>query len=105
MKTLKSTFLLCLFVISCATISAQTVYVTKTGEKYHLEDCQYLKYSKIETTLQEAQMYYDPCSRCYKVKTIDNSKRATAVQCSGTTQKGNRCKRRTKNTSGRCYQH
>jgi hypothetical protein len=30
---------------------------------------------------------------------------STAVQCSGTTKKGERCKRMTKNASGRCYQH
>jgi endonuclease G len=28
-----------------------------------------------------------------------------AVQCSGTTKAGNRCKRNTTNASGRCYQH
>ncbi|MEX0686783.1 MAG: hypothetical protein WD267_10190 [Balneolales bacterium] len=33
------------------------------------------------------------------------TRRTAAVQCSGTTQKGLRCKRRTKNLSGRCYQH
>jgi len=30
---------------------------------------------------------------------------STAVQCSGITQSGNRCKRMTTNPSGRCYQH
>lgn len=30
---------------------------------------------------------------------------SVAVQCSGTTQKGARCKRNTKNANGRCYQH
>jgi len=29
----------------------------------------------------------------------------TATQCSGTTQKGVRCKNRTKNSSGRCHYH
>src|SRR5690606_12605316 len=32
-------------------------------------------------------------------------KRTTSVQCSGTTQKGARCKRMTLSASGRCYQH
>ena len=30
---------------------------------------------------------------------------STSVQCSGTTKSGNRCKRMTTNSSGRCYQH
>lgn len=35
----------------------------------------------------------------------ENAKNSVAVQCSGTTQKGIRCKNRTKNVSGRCYLH
>lgn len=34
-----------------------------------------------------------------------NSKGSLAVQCSGITKAGARCKRTTTNTSGRCYQH
>lgn len=34
-----------------------------------------------------------------------SSTNSTAVQCSGTTKKGNRCKNRTKNSSGRCHLH
>lgn len=30
---------------------------------------------------------------------------ATTQQCSGTTQKGNRCKNKVSNSSGRCYHH
>lgn len=33
------------------------------------------------------------------------SKSVTSTQCSGTTQKGLRCKNRTKNKNGRCYLH
>ena len=34
-----------------------------------------------------------------------NSSSAVAVQCSGTTQKGTRCKRRTTSPTGRCHSH
>jgi len=34
-----------------------------------------------------------------------SNERATAVQCSGTTQKGARCQRTTTSLSGRCWQH
>ena len=41
------------------------VYITKTGEKYHLEDCSYLRQSKIKTTKKEAVANgYTACSRC-----------------------------------------
>jgi 5-methylcytosine-specific restriction endonuclease McrA len=30
---------------------------------------------------------------------------ATSTQCTGTTKKGNRCKKRTTNANGRCYLH
>ena len=42
-----------------------TVYITKTGEKYHRDGCQYLRQSKIATTKQDAiNAGYTPCSRC-----------------------------------------
>lgn len=42
------------------------VYVTNTGKKYHRSNCSYLKKSKIEMNLSEAQSQgYTPCSRCY----------------------------------------
>jgi len=48
-------------VVGIATI----VYVTKTGRKYHVEDCQYLDRSKIAITLQDAvNQGYTPCSAC-----------------------------------------
>ncbi len=43
-----------------------TVYVTKTGEKYHASGCSYLSQSKIPMSLSEAKADgYTPCSRCY----------------------------------------
>ncbi len=42
------------------------VYVTNTGKKYHKSSCSYLKKSKIQMNLSEAQSEgYTPCSRCY----------------------------------------
>jgi competence protein ComEC len=46
------------------TITA-TVYITKTGEKYHRDNCSYLAQSKIAIALSEAKSSgYTPCSRC-----------------------------------------
>lgn len=42
-----------------------TVYITKTGEKYHKDDCSYLRKSKIATTKADAiDRGYTPCSKC-----------------------------------------
>lgn len=116
-----------LFFISIAFVSninAQTVYTTKTGEKYHKGSCKYLKYSKKEITLKKAKLLgYTSCSVCkptakntkvsniVKASTTKSSlpntqnKKATATQCTGKTKSGNRCKRKTKNANGKCYQH
>jgi hypothetical protein len=42
-----------------------TVFITKTGEKYHRADCGYLRKSKIATTKADAiDRGYTPCSKC-----------------------------------------
>jgi hypothetical protein len=41
-----------------------TVYVTRTGEKYHRDGCQYLRQSKIAISLADAVKRFDPCSVC-----------------------------------------
>lgn len=117
--------LLFLIFIGCVQTSlAQTVYITKTGEKYHTENCRYLKYSKKEIILEQAiNLGYKACSICDPVSSSGeiesliseptektytdepSSQKATASQCTGKTKAGNRCKRMTKNASGRCYQH
>lgn len=124
MKPAKTLLLIILFVISNHLI-AQTVYTTKTGEKYHKEYCKYLKYSKKEITLKKAKgLGYTACSVCKpnanntkktsatntntltsptKAKTA--TRKTTASQCIGKTKSGSRCKRMTKNSNSKCYQH
>ena len=41
-----------------------TVYVTKSGSKYHKGHCSYLRKSKIAMSLKDAARSYAPCSRC-----------------------------------------
>lgn len=41
-----------------------TVYITKTGKKYHRGNCSYLRKSKIPISLSEARQGYGPCSKC-----------------------------------------
>ena len=67
-KCITAIVLLFLFVLSglvWADSQGITVYVTKTGKKYHVESCRYLRSSKIPITLESAKSQgYDPCSVC-----------------------------------------
>lgn len=56
---------LLIILIAAVNVSAQTVYITKTGTKYHTPDCRYLSQSKIAVDLEEAvKSGYSPCSVC-----------------------------------------
>lgn len=44
--------------------SDEIVYITKTGSKYHRENCRYLSKSKIPIMLSDAVNSYSPCSVC-----------------------------------------
>ena len=46
------------------TPQAATVYVTKTGKKYHRSSCSALRRSKIPISLAEAKVGYGLCARC-----------------------------------------
>jgi hypothetical protein len=41
-----------------------TVYVTRTGAKYHRDGCRYLSHSKIPMSLTEASKRFAPCKVC-----------------------------------------
>jgi len=44
---------------------AQTVYITRTGKRYHRDGCRYLASSKIPSTLKDAKARgYTPCKVC-----------------------------------------
>ena len=45
-------------------VQSETVYVTRTGKKYHLGSCSSLRRSKLSISLVEAKQKYSPCSRC-----------------------------------------
>jgi hypothetical protein len=43
----------------------QTVYVTRTGKKYHRDGCRHLVKSRLPITLREAKQHgYTPCKVC-----------------------------------------
>lgn len=47
-------------------LSAQTVYVTDNGKKYHQKDCQYAKNAKPMSLADAKAKGYTPCSTCCK---------------------------------------
>lgn len=111
--TLNRILLFLLFLLTIS-VNAQTVYITKTGEKYHTENCSYLSQSKIAIDFDKAKNYHTPCSRCKPIgynnrsnnfQSNGSNNTHVAVQCSDKTQSGARCKRTTTNANGRCYQH
>lgn len=44
--------------------SAEQVYVTRTGKKYHRDGCSSLRKSKKPISLADAKQRYSPCGRC-----------------------------------------
>ena len=52
--------------IYAAQQQSQTVYITRTGKKYHRAGCRYLSHSSIPISLKEAQANgYAPCRVCH----------------------------------------
>ena len=78
MKKIQFIFLWCLLFIACTASEAQTVYITRTGAKYHAGDCRYLHSSKIPIALKEARdRGYTACSVC-RPGVIDSNDDETA---------------------------
>ncbi len=82
-------------------VSAQTVYASDKGEKYHTADCNLSGDAKDMTLASAKKAGKSPCAIC---KPNDHFKDQT-VRCSGKTADGTRCKRMTANKAGKCYQH
>lgn len=106
-----SALLILLLVVRVA--FAQTVYTTRTGKKYHVDGCQYLRQSKIRTDVASAiSNGYTACLVCRPSSKSNSStssgnanKNVVSKRCTAATSSGKRCRRMTTNTNGRCYQH
>jgi hypothetical protein len=123
---MKKHILISLFCIFISGLSfSQTVFVTKSGTKYHTENCQHLK-SKISIQKSEAiKKGYTPCQTCkpdikkeqvdsnslksqHKADSITTNNKpqpnTTTQQCQAITKAGTQCKRKA-TSKGYCYQH
>lgn len=115
MKKLYSSQVLLIFLVFSYNTIAQTVYITKTGSKYHNDDCRYQSQSKISIDLATAiSKGYGACSVCKpstqatsntksstttetKVETkqqVNTSKTVTSQKCAAITKAGTRCSRK-----------
>lgn len=120
-----------LFSLLISNVFSQTVYITKTGKKYHSENCRYLSKSSYSISLTDAKgRGYDACSVCSPSSSTNNTsssktntspsqttkkeaqtnnpptkQSSQSVQCSATTKAGNQCSRMTKSSNGKCWQH
>lgn len=87
MKTIKS-FLVIAIITICflaSNVSAQTVYVTESGKKYHAKNCNIVKTGKKGMEVSEAKKKgYTPCASC-KAEAIkpedkkENTKKTTTT--------------------------
>jgi hypothetical protein len=81
--------------------SAQTVYASEKGEKYHTADCN-LSGDANDMTLNAAKKAGKKACAVCKPETHFKDK---TVRCTGKTADGTRCKRMTSSKGGKCYQH
>lgn len=109
------------FVVGVVAQAPETVYVTKTGSKYHRAGCSSLRRSSIAMTLDAAAAKYQPCKICKPLvpqktaatapTTNSSPKAAPATQavdlgrCQAITKKGTQCSRKAKPGSKYCWQH
>ena len=97
-----------------------TVYVTRTGEKYHREGCRYLARSQIPMQLSDAAARYGACSVC-RPPTLKSggattpaavaapparpSPPASSGRCQAITKRGTQCSRNAQSGRSYCWQH
>lgn len=68
--------------------TAQTVYVTKSGKRYHTSECRYVLGKSISMTRQEAiDEGYTPCRRCKPDQNIGNWQPTSSPKTDKTTDK------------------
>ena len=89
-----------------------TVYVTKSGKKYHRADCRLLSPNRTALPLSQARVDYNACRLCFssvnssqEVVSLQPTNKAPVVHCWGKTKKGDRCKREAEAGSKYCWQH
>lgn len=114
------TLLLAILCFLTFSATAQDIYKTPSGKKYHLESCRMVNNVSEKVTLRSAAEQYglSPCKIChppiassYGYNTITTTSKNKAQgtdsknQCHGTTKAGFQCRHYTSIGNDYCYQH
>src|SRR5665647_1371983 len=107
--------LLHLFIFLSFAVSAQDVYKTPSGKKYHLGSCRMVNNVSEKITVSRAiELSLEPCKICnpsdgrnnlITTSHAANGESRQTVQCKGITKNGTRCKHMTSIANGYCFQH
>ena len=119
-------FLFTAFFLFAVQLQAQTVFITKTGVKYHKESCRYAKTGWAATLTDAKKKGLTACLVCKPSSTETGEAKplplsagpknveprnenkpaqATSSQCKATTKAGTRCSRKSAAGSSYCWQH
>lgn len=118
-------FLFIAFFLLASQLQAQTVFITKTGAKYHKESCRYAKTGWASDLEAAKKRGLTACLVCKpssietgeakplplssgtsKVEPAKETKPTqTSTQCRATTKAGSRCSRKAAAGSSYCWQH
>ncbi|WP_139229119.1 DUF5763 domain-containing protein [Algoriphagus aquimarinus] len=125
-KRLLQSFLFIAFFLLASQLSAQTVFITKTGANYHKESCRYAKTGWASDLAAAKKKGLTACLVCKPSSTetgqtkplplssgsskTEPSKetrpaQSTSSQCKATTKAGSRCSRKADSGSSYCWQH
>ena len=119
-STQMRTILLVILCFLAVSISAQDIYKTPSGTRYHIESCRMVNNVSQKVTLKDAAEYYGltPCKIChppsatsYGYQTIKatSANKAQGTDegnlCKGITKAGTSCKHHTRIGNDYCYQH
>lgn len=99
-----------------STAYSQSLYKTPSGKCYHLGDCRMVETVSEKVSVSDIRHYsLTPCKICnpptvdriietnnYEDESVGES---TSKQCIGYTQSNRRCRHKTRNSTGYCYQH
>jgi hypothetical protein len=90
MKRFANLLILSILFFSTVNITAQTVYITKTGSKYHSDGCRYLSKSKTAIDLASAiSKGYSTCSVCKPPTQVTSSSKRTDMKSEKTNPSDN----------------
>jgi hypothetical protein len=125
-KRLLHSFLFTAFFLLASQLSAQTVFITKTGAKYHKESCRYAKTGWASDLVAAKKRGLTACLVCKPSSTETGEAKpftlsagpknvearketkpaqVTSTQCKATTKAGPRCSRKAAAGSSFCWQH